>query len=174
MNAEERRQGILKELQKARRPKSASALAAVFHVSRQIIVGDVALLRAAGHNIAATPRGYCLDDTRGALIRRIACRHRADEMRDELYAIVDEGCTALNVTVEHPLYGELSGKLMCSSRHDVDEFIRRSGEAEAQPLSMLTEGIHLHDLSCPDEAAFERVKNRLAGLGVLLEDGTAR
>ena len=36
-------------------------------------------------------------------------------------------------------------------------------------IHALTEGIHLHTLSCPDEAAFARVREALRSLGVLLE-----
>ena len=60
MHAAERRQAILNILQNAPQPVSASALAGRLAVSRQIIVGDIALLRAGGADILATPRGYCL------------------------------------------------------------------------------------------------------------------
>ena len=61
MNAKERRQAILEQLKRAEKPVSATALARQYGVSRQIIVGDVALLRAGGEPISATPRGYVLD-----------------------------------------------------------------------------------------------------------------
>lgn len=54
---------------------SAAALAREFSVSRQIIVGDVALLRAAGLDIAATPRGYVLLKQTTGLVRTVACVH---------------------------------------------------------------------------------------------------
>ena len=57
MTGEERRRGIEQILSQSPRPVSAAALARRFGVSRQIIVGDVALLRAAGGAIDATPRG---------------------------------------------------------------------------------------------------------------------
>ena len=60
MEAASRRQAILDRLRTADRPVSASALAAGLNVSRQIIVGDIALLRAGGAEISATPRGYVL------------------------------------------------------------------------------------------------------------------
>ena len=91
-------------------------------------------------------------------------------MESELNAMVDHGCTVLDVTVEHPIYGQLTGSLQLSSRYDVAQFITRSTQAEAQPLSALTEGIHLHSLSCPNEAAFERVQAALRTLGCLLEE----
>ena len=60
MEAAARRQAILDRLRTADRPVSASSLAAELNVSRQIIVGDIALLRAGGAEISATPRGYVL------------------------------------------------------------------------------------------------------------------
>jgi glyoxylase-like metal-dependent hydrolase (beta-lactamase superfamily II) len=41
--------------------------------------------------------------------------------------------------------------------------------AEAAPLSQLTDGIHLHSLSCPDEVSYEHLKARLRELGFLAE-----
>ncbi|WP_298029094.1 transcription repressor NadR [uncultured Dysosmobacter sp.] len=169
MRAEERRQAIQDILQSSPQPVSASALAARFSVSRQIIVGDIALLRAAGADISATPRGYICQPSPAGLIRRVACQHDAAGMAAELNTMVDNGCTVLDVIVEHPIYGQLTGPLRLSSRYDVSQFIARCAQEEAQPLSMLTEGIHLHTLSCPDEAAFQRVQAALRSLGVLLE-----
>ncbi len=171
VRAEERRQAVLELIEQSEKPVSASSLAARFSVSRQIIVGDIALLRAAGAEISATPRGYVtLQDSLTGTVRQIACRHRAEEMEAELNAIVDQGCTVIDVIVEHPIYGQLTGPLHLSSRYEVARFMERSMEEEALPLSNLTEGIHLHTLSCPDEAAFLRVKDALRELGVLLED----
>ncbi len=168
MHAEERRQAILEQLHHAPAPVSAGALAARFSVSRQIIVGDIALLRAAGAEISATPRGYVILSAAGGLVRQVACRHDAAGMESELNALVDQGCTVLDVIVEHPVYGQLTGSLQLSSRYDVAQFIARCARSEARPLSDLTEGIHLHTLSCPDEAAFARARQALESLGVLL------
>lgn len=169
MRAEERRQAILNTLNSAGHPVSASALARQFSVSRQIVVGDVALLRAAGANISATPRGYVVLRESGGLIRQVACQHDAAGMEAELNAMVDHGCTVLDVIVDHPIYGQLTGPLQLASRYDVSQFIARCARAEARPLSDLTGGIHLHTLSCPDEAAFQRVEDALRNMSVLLE-----
>ena len=59
-SAEARRRAVAQILEEAEGPVSAAALARRFSVSRQIIVGDVALLRAGGADILATPRGYLL------------------------------------------------------------------------------------------------------------------
>lgn len=169
MHADTRRQAILDQLRDAAGPISAAALAAKFSVSRQIIVGDIALLRAAGAEISATPRGYVILPAPPGLVRQVACRHDAAGMEAELNAMVDQGCTVLDVTVEHPVYGQLTGPLQLSNRHEVSQFLHRCSQSDARPLSDLTEGIHLHTLSCPDEAAFQRVRAALAELGVLLQ-----
>ena len=169
MRAEERRQAIWEILRTAEQPVSAGALAARFSVSRQIIVVDIALLRAAGAAVSATPRGYVTEGAPAGLVRQVAVRHTASQMGDELNAMVDNGCTVLDVIVEHPVYGQLTGPLRLASRYDVAQFLSRCGRADARPLSELTEGIHLHTLSCPDEAAYERVRQALRRLGILLE-----
>lgn len=169
MQAEERRQAILEHLRQSSRPVSAGYFAERFSVSRQVVVGDVALLRAAGADISATPRGYVILKSDRGLIRQVACLHDAAGMEAELNAMVDQGCAVLDVIVDHPVYGQLTGPLQLSSRYDVSQFLLRCGGEEARPLSDLTGGIHLHTLSCPDEAAFRRVQAALRELGVLLE-----
>ena len=169
MQAEQRRQAILETLYQAKQAVSATALAEKFSVSRQVIVGDVALLRASGAAISATPRGYIIRDAAPGALRQVACIHDADGMEAELNAIVDNGCTVVDVTVEHGIYGQLTGSLQLSSRYDVQQFLLRSRSAGARPLSDLTGGIHLHTISCPDEAAFARVQEELRRRGFLLE-----
>ena len=167
MDAEQRRNTILTKLEQADRPLSASSLAADLSVSRQIIVGDVALLRASGHEITSTPRGYRLARPSGRLVRRITCRHESSATRAELCAIVDEGCTVKDVIVEHPIYGQLIGQLDLSSRHDIEEYVIATLKKSARPLSLLTDGLHSHTLLCPDEDAYLRVKERLRTMGIL-------
>jgi hypothetical protein len=165
VNAEERRKKIAQTLT-AERPISATALAGQFSVSRQIIVGDIALLRAGGLDVVATPRGYKLGETRG-LVRTVACVHTAEETERELLAMVDNGCTVIDVVVEHPLYGQLTGQLSLASRYDVRQFVEKA--SLAPPLSSLTHGVHLHNLRCPDEAAYQRVRQTLQDLGYLYD-----
>ncbi len=166
MNASRRRARILDYLRAAQAPLSATALAQKLSVSRQVIVGDVALLRAA-EAVTATPRGYVLDRPRPGLTRTVACLHSGADMGRELTLMVDQGCTVVNVIVEHPVYGQLTGPLDLSSRYDITEFIRKVEENAARPLSLLTDGIHLHTLRCPDEGAFERAAAALEEAGFL-------
>lgn len=170
MQTDTRRKQIIEKLKKTDKPVSASALAKEYAVSRQIIVGDIALLRAAGYEIEATARGYVIPGKNTGIIRRIACSHTAEQMKDELYAIIDQGCVVEDVIIEHPVYNELRGSLRLASRYDVDCFTERCSRSEAKPLSALTEGIHLHTLSCPSEEAFARVSDSLRKQGILIEN----
>ncbi|MCH4238806.1 MAG: transcription repressor NadR [Oscillospiraceae bacterium] len=173
MTPVERRNAILQQLASSQVPLSASALAKKYQVSRQIIVGDIALLRAAQTHITATPRGYILEHSaqQTGIRRTIACCHTGLEpLRQELYTITDNGCAVLDVIVSHRVYGQLSGKLHIFSRYDADAFIRKVTESNSAPLSILTDGIHLHTLLCPDEDAFRRVTEQLRQFGILYCD----
>ena len=170
MEAASRRQAILDRLRTADRPVSASALAAGLNVSRQIIVGDIALLRAGGAEISATPRGYVLPQATDGITRTIACRHTLAQTGQELDILVDNGCTVLDVIVEHPVYGQLTGQLQISSRYDVEQFLARIRDSDAAPLSLLTGGLHLHTLRCPNEDAYTRACAALKAASLLLGD----
>ena len=167
MTAIERRNAIYQVLS-ADTPISATALAGRFGVTRQVVVGDIALLRAEGRSVIATPRGYIIPVPDGFL-RTIACVHNAAQTRDELNAMVDCGCTVIDVVVEHPVYGQLTAPLAISSRYDVEQFIEKMSSAAASPLSALTEGIHLHTLSCPDAQVFDHLCDKLREMGMLFE-----
>ena len=168
MDAQERRQAIARRLEEASGPVSAAVLAREHSVSRQIIVGDIALLRAAGLDIVATPRGYKLGETTG-LLRAVACVHSAQETETELLAMVDNGCTVIDVVVDHPLYGQMTGQLSLASRYDVRQFVEKA--KHAAPLSSLTDGVHIHNLRCPSEEAYQRVCEDLKQLGILYTQG---
>lgn len=168
MTATDRRAAIEERLRREHIPISATALAAEFHVSRQVIVGDVALLRAAGVEIHATPRGYLLGAESAGVQSVLACVHSPEDMGRELNTIVDNGGEVLDVIVEHPVYGQLTGQLRLRSRHDVAQFLRKA--EGASPLSVLTGGIHLHTVRCPDGETLDRVARALRQEGFLLEE----
>ena len=170
MTAEQRRSRISARLHESHQPISATALARELGVSRQIIVGDIALLRAGGAEISATPRGYVLPRATDGITRTIACRHTLAQTGQELDILVDNGCTVLDVIVEHPVYGQLTGQLQISSRYDVEQFLARIRDSDAAPLSMLTGGLHLHTLCCPNEDAYTRACAALKAAGLLLDD----
>jgi hypothetical protein len=111
-------------------------------------------------------------DTPAGLTKTLACRHRGDQMEAELNAIVDQGCSVLDVIVEHPIYGQLTGPLHLSNRYEVSQFAARCRADHAPPLSQLTDGLHLHTITCPDESAYDRVRTVLRDMGILWEDET--
>lgn len=171
MDSQTRRNRIKEAIEKSEKPISASTLAKEFSVSRQIVVGDVALLRAQGSKIIATPRGYVIEEKNdlNGLVKTIAVQHREEDLPDEIYTIVDMGGALIDVIVEHPLYGQLCGKLHIFSRYDADQFFINLKEGKAKPLSDLTDGLHLHTISCRDEEVYERILSALQEKGFLYE-----
>lgn len=158
------------ELKRRNAPVSATALAAELSVSRQIIVGDIALLRAGGERILATPRGYVLDRGSDDKLYTVACVHGVADTERELNIMVDNGCTVVDVIVEHAVYGQLTGTLEVSSRYDVRQFMQKLTEDGAQPLSTLTGGVHIHDLRCRSDEDFARTCAALRAAGFIYEE----
>ena len=166
MNAVNRRENIIRTLRQAADPVSAASLASALGVRRQIIVGDIALLRASGEKITSTPRGYVLSEG-GTSVYTLACVHGVEDTEKELNIMVDNGCKVLTVSVEHPVYGLLTGELQLANRYDVRQFVEKLQSGEVRPLSALTGGVHLHTLSCPDNECFERTRSQLEREGLL-------
>ncbi|HEM6136921.1 TPA: transcription repressor NadR [Streptococcus suis] len=174
MKAIERRKHILSLLQETSQPLSANYLAKEFGVSRQVIVGDVALLRAEGEAVLATPRGYLLQSslpsTEGAYIRKIACQHGPEDVEKELTILLEGGAQILDVEIEHPIYGLLSGKLNITSFEDRDRFLDDLSHYKGVLLSNLTEGVHTHTVSFPSVQAYQELSLVLKAAGILLEN----
>ena len=170
MNTQTRRKEILILLAGSKTPISASSLAEHFSVSRQIIVGDIALLRAGGHNIVATPRGYTLEAEENSFpyVGIIACKHTSEQLLDELYTVVDFGGTVIDVTIEHGIYGQISGQLNISSRYDADLFAKSVSGNGDKPLSTISGGIHLHKIGCKSEDIFNLIKDSLSEKNIVL------
>jgi uncharacterized protein len=168
--AEQRRRGILAWMQSHGEPVRGGELAKRFRVSRQCLVQDVAILRAGGEEIEATPRGYHLPATSRRGYREIlACRHAPERTQEELQILVDHGVRVLDVVVEHPVYGELRGSLMLESRADVQDFLARVRSSRASLLSSLTGGVHLHTIEASRPELIARAKAQLRVRGFLLK-----
>lgn len=165
-----RRQEILDQLTTAEKPISASKFAQQFGVSRQIIVGDVALMRAGGAAIIATARGYILERTTDDFQSKIAVQHDASQTEEELLLIVKNGGEVVDVIVEHPLYGELVGGLHIGTEKEVFEFMKNYQQSEAHLLSQLTGGIHLHTIRYKKSEYLADIKAALAEKGILYEE----
>lgn len=168
--AEKRRKNIKNILRNATKPVKGNQLAEKLGVTRQVIVQDVALLRAKGNNIIATPQGYFLADKLGTTTfkRIFPCQHDFSGMKKELEVMVEEGGKVLDVIVEHPLYGELRGNLMLETLEDVKEFVANFNNSEAEPLSVLTKGIHLHTVEALSYEILDNIEKKLQKINLLV------
>ena len=96
---------LLKNQEKA---ISGREFAQQLEVSRQVIVQDIAILRAKNVPILSSPEGYLLEKTEKKLQFSFFSRHQSlQEMKEELEIIVDYGGKLLNIQVEHEIYGEI-------------------------------------------------------------------
>jgi len=145
LNSKDRRQSIEKILLEANNAKKGSELAVTFGVTRQVIVKDVALLRASGI-------------------------HTKDEIEEELKIIVRFGGVIEDVIVEHPLYGEIKAMLMIKTYEDIKNFLSRFNSANAQPLSTLTFGVHIHTITAESIEIMDKIMSELRHRGFLILD----
>ena len=165
-----RRRRLMDWMRTQSRPVPGSALARHFHVSRQCLVQDVAILRAAGEEILSAPQGYRLPGAQTSAHRAIlACKHAPERTEEELQILVDHGVRVLDVVVEHPLYGELRGALMIESRADIQDFLAKWRGEKATLLSSLTHGVHLHTVEAHKPEMIARAKAQLQARGILLK-----
>ena len=174
LDGDTRRRKLVELLHQNSRPISGSELAKTFGVSRQVIVQDIALLRANDKNILSTNKGYILYDPHtgaGKVKRTIAVRHTDEQMQEELYLIVDNGGKVLDVVVEHEIYGQITADLILKNRRDVDEFIANMRKIGDRPLKELTGGVHFHTVEADSEEILLRVEQQLKEKGFWLDVG---
>ncbi|MCL6636662.1 MAG: transcription repressor NadR [Alicyclobacillus sp.] len=148
---------------------TGAQLAAICGVTRQVVVHDIALLRAAGEPVLSTPRGYWLrPDREGRSPEQhvLSVCHPPELTETELLLLVDHGVHVVDVQVEHPIYGDLRGNLHLSSRRDVQLFMERVRSSGAALLSSLTDGFHLHTVEAPDAARMAEAVAALKAHGI--------
>lgn len=143
-------------------------MAEKFEVTRQVIVQDIAIIRASGNNIVSTNRGYYLNEERTQKVFKV--KHNDREINKELNAIVDLGGRVKDVIVHHKVYGEIKKDLNCSSRRDVKLFLEKMNEEKSKPLDVLTGGVHFHTVVAENEEIIEEIEIVLKELGFLIED----
>ncbi|QHT48260.1 transcription repressor NadR [Bacillus sp. SB49] len=171
MKASERRDHILTLLKQKRTPVTGSSLAEEMSVTRQVIVGDVSLLKAANEPIVATSQGYMyMTDAKEdmAFERTIVCQHAGESTEEELNILVDHGVHVQDVVVEHPIYGDLTAQLRIANRRDVKKFIRKVESTNASYLLELTGGIHTHTIAADNKEALDEAEEALQEAGILL------
>ena len=170
MEGEMRREQLVQLLKQASAPVSGTDLAKRLGVSRQVIVQDIALLRAVNKNILSTNKGYILyapEISIGRVKRNYAVSHTKEEIRDELYTIVDCGGKVLDVVVEHDIYGQITADLILCNRLDVDEFVERIENSKSRPLKVLTDGEHWHTVEADSERMLDKIEEELKKKGYL-------
>lgn len=168
---EERRRRVLDILNNNDEPITGSDLAKIFDVSRQVIVQDIAVLRAQGLNIMAASNGYYISkiEEGNRNIKTVVCNHKGyDSIEEELKIMIDMGAKVLDVIVEHPVYGEIRCPLMINSRYDLEKFIEKVIGAKAEPLASLTDGEHIHTIEVPDDDVYEIILEKLNKAGFLV------
>lgn len=170
--SDNRRKMLIEKLNACSDPVTGTELASIFEVSRQVIVQDIAILRAEGYNILATSNGYMIPKIhrQNRLIKTFVSEHKGfDRMEEELKIIVEYGGKVIDVIVEHPVYGEIVGTLLISNMDDVNRFIKSVEETNAKPLSLLTDGAHIHTIEVPSEKIFTLIKAELFEKGFIKE-----
>lgn len=171
MDGKERRKMIEEILSRENRPISGTELARRLGVSRQVVVQDVALLRAEDIKILSTNKGYILrrltDDRKEACVRVFRSSHRTEDILDELQTIVDYGGRILDVFVEHDVYGEIHADLVINNRLDAVEFVDMLGRSKDLPLKSLTGGCHYHTVTADSVRNLDRIEEELKNKGYL-------
>ena len=153
MNTAQRRTEILKLLQQEEKPVAARAMASQFGVSRQVIVQDMAVIRASTPGILSTTRGYVLQHDKDiACTREFKVRHGQEQAAEELNLIVDCGGRVKNISISHRVYGRITAEMDIRSRQDVQEFLQALAGGASTVLSTATDGYHYHlvEAATPD------------------------
>lgn len=166
-----RRTAIIDCLKSRTTPVSGTELAKHFGVSRQVIVQDVALLRAENRNILSTNKGYVLfhpQEQRTGCTAVILVKHTAEQTLTEMSSIVDYGGSMLDVFIDHDLYGQIRVDLVINDIRDAEEFCEKMRSSTSKPLKALTEDCHYHTIKAPSEKALELILKELKEKGILL------
>ena len=171
-NGNNRRVGIISFLERQSGPVSGSELARQFGVSRQVIVQDVALLRAENRNILSTNKGYVLHhphEKQKGYTAVITVEHTAEQTLEEMRTIVDYGGAMLDVFIDHELYGQIRANLVINDVEDAQEFCDKLENSKSEFLKELTEGGHYHTITAPSKKILEMIRKELREKGILSE-----
>jgi len=166
-----RRAQILQLLKEHGAPLSGSALARTLGVSRQVIVQDIALIRAENHSILSTNKGYTYraNDAQRAQPKRVFhVKHTTGEVLDEFLTVLELGGTVLDVAVEHEIYGQIRADLLIESPQDARDFVARLAACKDNPLKVLTDDCHYHTIAAPSERLLELIGQELERKGYLV------
>lgn len=170
MDGDNRRKELLHIIKNSTAPVAGEKLSSALGVSRQVIVQDIALLRASGIMILSTNRGYLIYPSKEEIhSRTFRVSHTDEATRDELYSIVDCGGSVKNVCVEHEVYGVIEASLDLHSRRDVDAFLKKVEESRSVSLKTLGADLHLHTVLAESEDVLDEIERVLRQNGILQE-----
>lgn len=170
MTGDERRTRILCRLQQTDTPLSGTVLAKTFHVSRQVIVQDIALMRAENYGIVSTNKGYLLRSkkTENTHPKRVFyVKHENSQVLDEFNTVLELGGKILDVAVEHEIYGQICVDLLIETKADATEFYDKLMTCGANPLKLLTDDCHYHTVAAPSERLLDLIEQDLREKGYL-------
>ena len=170
MNGEKRREQILRLLQESGQPLSGTALAKICGVSRQVIVQDIALMRAENYRIISTNKGYLfrMETAENSQPKRVFfVRHQDSQVMEEFMTVLELGGRILDVAVEHEIYGQIRVELLIESVQDARSFMERLAECRDNPLKVLTDDCHYHTVSAPSEKLLDLIEAELTQKGFL-------
>lgn len=169
LTGSERRNDIMNRIKSSAVPVSGKALAQAYEVSRQVIVQDIALIRASGHNIISTNRGYILNAPH-TVSRIFKVQHTDEELENELCSIVDYGGKIINVMINHRVYGRMEAELNINSRRKVMEFMEDIKSGKSSPLKNITSNYHYHKVEADTEETLDMIEDMLRKKGYLVEE----
>ncbi|MBQ7385678.1 MAG: transcription repressor NadR [Ruminococcus sp.] len=169
MKATDRRKEIAAVLTSSETPVSGSTLSERFGVSRQIIVQDISLLKAAGYEILSTHHGYIVQST--PLKERVfKLKHTTEQTEDELTTIVDLGGTVADVFVWHKVYGKVEAKMNIFSRMHVKQFLEGVRSGKSSELMNITGGYHYHTVTAESDEILDSIEKALDRKGFIVPE----
>lgn len=171
MTGTERREAIIDMMRKDQTALSGTKLASIYKVSRQVIVQDIALIRAAGYDVISTNKGYILNmPVDNEIVEHIfKVNHTDEQIEDELCSIVDLGGKIVNTMVNHKVYGHLEAPLNIKSRRNVAEFMEDMQNGKSSPLKNITSGYHYHTITADSEETMNLIEKMLREKQFLVE-----
>ena len=166
MSGQERREEIIKIIKSGSKPVAGTELAKVLGVSRQVIVQDMALIRANGVEITSTNRGYIIQKEK-EVSRVFKVIHTNEQVEEELTLFVDLGGRVEDVFVYHKVYGVIKANLNIKSRRDVKKYMEDINSGKSTNLLNLTSNYHYHTITAEDEQTLDLIQDELNKKGFL-------
>lgn len=168
MNGEERRAQMIDKIRKSASPVSGTSLAKQMKVSRQVIVQDIALIRANGIDVISTNRGYRINSP-GNVSRVFKVIHTPEQVEEELNLFVDNGGVVKDVFVYHKVYDVLKAEMNLKSRADVRRYLSELSAGKSGLLMNVTSGYHYHTILAENEETLDMIAAELQAKGFLAE-----